>query len=205
MSIIFAHKDKKIKPSEVVEYIQNLSLNTEDKFLELLEKAIQNEDFKEYEKIVKATNLKNMEPEIWLEIYSGDSRKEIEFWVNYPGRVISIRELNLINLKFNDLFFMGLKRDDLDLDLIDEVKEAIEDRIEELSKAENCKVIKGPVDYKGLKTDILYIDETGVVEFFSLGNSKETRVIWKDGSTKKVDFSKLKKILNERLDAILLL
>jgi hypothetical protein len=143
--------------------------------------------------------------EFWCETFSGKYPSEILFWIEYPGRRLSIQDLELIGDEFEDLFYIGLKRQDLDLEDVEEVIENLKEDIERLEEAENGDVIQQPDTYEGLKGKFLEVDEFGITGSSYLGEGTpggNTKVIRSDESMERVDFTKQKEILRKRLAAI---
>lgn len=106
--------------------------DAEDELMEKLQAAVEKEDFVEYENLVNQNVgvLNGIERDFWQETFSGESHGEILFWINCPKRQLSIHDLNLIPLEYEDLFQLGLKREDLDLDGAEDVIEMMEENME---------------------------------------------------------------------------
>lgn len=177
----------------------------EDELIDELAKALEAKDMKLYKKIVDKNleTVSNLDPDFWMETFSGNSREEILFWIGYTKRPLTIIELGVIKKEFNDLFLKGLTRKDLDLGEADEIIENLEDDIGRLKEAEKGEVIKEPKDYSGLKGTFYEVDKEGIRGSSYLGGTagEPPKVIILDKSMKKVDFTNVK-FLQSRIDAV---
>lgn len=179
----------------------------EDELIDELAKALEANDMKSYKKIVDGNleTASNLNPDFWMETFSGDSREEISFWIGYTKRTLTIIELSVIKKEFNDLFLKGLAREDLDLSEEDDVIKNLEEEINLLEDAEKGEVIEEPKDYSKLKGIIYRVDKEGIRGTSCLRGtvgSEKSKVIILDKSMKKVDFTDQKKFLQFRIDAI---
>jgi hypothetical protein len=135
------------------------------------------------------------------DIFTGYSRDEICFWIGFSGRKLGIKDLGLIRVQFDDLFHMGLVREDLDLEGIDEVVKHLEFEIKQLSELETYEVIQRPTGSTSLFGSVVEIDRDGWKSSAVFPDSP-IRVYHSDGSMKKVDFIVRKEILGKRLEAL---
>lgn len=106
-----------------------------DDFMESLELAQEANDFELYKKLVEnnVALIDKLDRRYWPELFSSGSRKEIEFWVNYPEKSQRILDLSLIPIFYEDLFEVGLDQPNIDMD---ETDDAIDNLLEKV-EAEN--------------------------------------------------------------------
>jgi hypothetical protein len=179
--------------------------NIEDRFLENLRKAVEKNDFVKYRKLIDSNTkiLNGIDNDFWCETFSGNSRDEILFWIDYPERQLNICDLCFIKPEFEDLFYIGLKRQDLSVDGADQFVDELEFELERLTEAENGEVILEPVDYQGITGHILYVDENGITGSMYLGGQGgRVKVIRSDGLLTRVDFTQEKNRLRNKIDVI---
>jgi len=206
--IVYFYKGKEVDIKSLLKkkYDMNTVSNLgEDELIDELANALEANDMKLYEKIVDENleTASNLNPDFWMETFSGDSQEEILFWIGYKKRTLTIIELSVIKKEFNYLFLEGLDREDLDLSETYEIIENLEEDISRLKEAEKGEVIKEPKDYSALKGTFYEVDKRGIRRCLHLGNPDgPPKVIISDESMKKVDFTNQKKFLQSRIDAI---
>jgi large subunit ribosomal protein L40e len=197
---------------DISERENSIDMEDEDIFIDNLNDALKSNNMKLYGKIVEENKRvwKDIDNDFWMETFSGRyyegslAHKEISFWVNYKGRSFTIQELSILDLNFNDLLLIALKRKDTDFSEADEVISNLKYDIEELEKAENGEIIEEPSDYSKLKGYNVYrVNKTGIKTFMMLGYSDDCpKVILLDKSMVKVDFTEQKKIIRKRITLI---
>ena len=128
--------------------ITNRTLNcagsdVEHALFDQLQNALDNNDMVRYENLVRNNvNVFNgMEGCVWPEIFSGEDRNEILFWLNTPLRRLHVMDLMVIRTENDDLFQQGLLRTDLDLTDIDEVIENLHEQEQEEDDPERRRII----------------------------------------------------------------
>lgn len=114
------------------DYIKN---NAED-LMESLVIAEEVDDYELYKKLVEnnKTLVDKLDGHFWPELFSGGSKKEIEFWVNYSEKSQRILDLSLIPIFYEHLFDIGLNQPNIDMD---EIGDAIDDLIEKAKSETN--------------------------------------------------------------------
>lgn len=117
--------------------------DAESAHFEQLQNALDYNDMVKYGELVRDNiNVWNGMPGcVWPEIFSGEDRNEITFWLNTPLRRLNVMDLMVINTENNDLFQQGLLRPDLDLTDVDEVIENLQEQEQEEDDPERKRIL----------------------------------------------------------------
>lgn len=117
--------------------------DVEEALFDQLQNALDNNDMVAYEKLVSnnITVWNGMRGCVWPEIFSGDSRNEITFWLNTPLRRLHVMDLMVIRTDNQDLFEQGLLRPDLDVTDVDEVIENLQEQEQEEDDPERKRIL----------------------------------------------------------------
>lgn len=134
-------------------------------------------------------------------LFTSHSREVIHFWIGFSGRKLSVKDLKQIQIYFDDLFHLGIKRKDLDLEGINEIIKSLEAEIKQLEEFEGCEVIQRPMGSASMFGSVVELGENGLISC-SIQPNSPIKVYHSDGSMKKVDFSVRKEILRKRLEAL---
>jgi len=223
--LLFFYKGKQVVTEKLprIQFVKEVShdiserenstdMEDEDIFIDNLNDALKSNNMKLYGKIVEENKRvwKDIDNDFWMETFSGRyyegslAHKEISFWVNYKGRSFTIQELSVLDLNFNDLLLIALKRKDTDFSEADEVISNLKYDIEELEKAENGEIIEEPSDYSKLKGyNVYHVNKDGIKEFMGSGkNEGHAKIVLLDKSMVKVDFTEKKNIIRKRIALI---
>jgi hypothetical protein len=103
-----------------------------------LEEAASECNFVKYGQLVNANLpiLNGIVKDFWMEIFDGENRQEIMFWINYPGWKLNPMYLAALSPANDDLFYLGLNRPNLDLENLDGLIEVLEENFEEAEQEE---------------------------------------------------------------------
>ena len=103
-------------------------MEAEDEIIDRLEQAIGTPEY--YQIVTENIEIINeIDSDYWLELFSNGEREEIIFWINTALKELWIKYLAVISLEEDDLFYIGLKSDTLDLAGADDIIEEWEDNI----------------------------------------------------------------------------
>ena len=143
----------------------------ENALFDQLQLALDNNNMVAYEALVRNNiNVFNgMEGCVWPEIFSGDDRNEILFWLNTPLRRLHVMDLMVIKPEDDDLFQQGLLRPDLDLTDIDEVIENLQEQEQEEDDEEKRRVILNRIGHLGYLNSALLIPYTEAARRLNAG------------------------------------
>lgn len=103
-------------------------MEAEDEIIVQLERAI---GTPKYYEIVSANLqiINGIDSDYWLELFSNGEREEIIFWIKTALIPVWIKYLAVISIENDDLFYIGLKSNTLDLTGADDVIYEWEDNI----------------------------------------------------------------------------
>ena len=152
--IVFKHNGKQICPGKISLYSSlykkypihgcgmYVGWEIEQDVLEHLEQAANNKDFVLYKKIVDENPdvFNGMESDYWRETFYEGDYDEILFWIDYPGRRLTIHDIFMISFtpSGDDLFQRGLCRKDLDFEGVETVIEVLEEALEDPESVPGC-------------------------------------------------------------------
>jgi hypothetical protein len=130
-----------------------------DRLVEKLGDCCENKNYQHYQELVEGNweILKGIEMDFFREIFFEGDKKEIEFWIDFLPRTLSIHDLSLIPFKYDDLFYKGLQRVDLIFDCLEDLEKYLEDLFEDMDELEKSKMslrIEGMKKHSNFPSDM---------------------------------------------------